>query len=66
MLGGINGFEYDYLSRINLVKDKKGEMLADSPQYFKQLDEQLRSVTGCTYDQSGHAERKTHSSATST
>jgi len=30
VLGGINGFQYDYLSRINLMKDKKGKMLADS------------------------------------
>jgi hypothetical protein len=30
MLGGINGFPYDYLSGINLVKDKKGELRADS------------------------------------
>jgi hypothetical protein len=35
----INEFKRGYQSKNNFVRDEKGDLLADSPQYFKYVEE---------------------------
>jgi hypothetical protein len=45
MYRGINEFKRGYHPRSNLVKDKNGDLLADSQNIFKQVEVMFLSVT---------------------
>jgi hypothetical protein len=34
LYGGVSGFKKGYQPRTNIVKDEKGDLVTDSPQYF--------------------------------
>jgi hypothetical protein len=48
---GINKFKRGHQHRNNLVEDETGDLLANSHNYFKQVEELLFSATECVYCQ---------------